>query len=288
MSSKSLYWEIYQAILPSIQQEQECQAVTQRLLSHYFQLDPVRIALEKPITPSPAQRRLLSVAIERLKNQEPIQHVLGEAHFLGRDFQVSPAVLIPRPETEALVQYIIDENPQVGPHVLDIGTGSGCIAITLQQALSQATVHALEIDPEALQIAQINAKRLGATVHFIQADILHEPLPAQHWDIIVSNPPYVRISEQKQMQRRVLAYEPARALFVPDEQPLIFYEKIVALAPQYLAPAGKLYLEINEAFGAAVASLLIHTGFEAVCIRKDLHGKDRWVAGTFQQEKRWC
>jgi release factor glutamine methyltransferase len=288
MSSKSLYWEIYQAILPSIQQEQECQAITQRLLSHYFQLDPVRIALEKPITPSPAQRQLLSVAIERLKNQEPIQHVLGEAHFLGRDFQVSPAVLIPRPETEALVQYIIDENPQVGPHVLDIGTGSGCIAITLQQALSQATVHALEIDPEALKIAQINAKRLGATVHFIQADILHEPLPAQHWDIIVSNPPYVRISEQKQMQRRVLAYEPARALFVPDEQPLIFYEKIVALAPQYLAPAGKLYLEINEAFGAAVASLLIHTGFEAVCIRKDLHGKDRWVAGTFQQEKRWC
>jgi release factor glutamine methyltransferase len=287
MSSKSLYWEIYQAILPSIQQEQECQAITQRLLSHYFQLDPVRIALEKPITPSPAQRQLLSVAIERLKNQEPIQHVLGEAHFLGRDFQVSPAVLIPRPETEALVQYIIDENPQVGPHVLDIGTGSGCIAITLQQALSQATVHALEIDPEALKIAQINAKRLGATVHFIQADILHEPLPAQHWDIIVSNPPYVRISEQKQMQRRVLAYEPARALFVPDEQPLIFYEKIVALAPQYLAPAGKLYLEINEAFGAAVASLLIHTGFEAVCIRKDLHGKDRWVAGTFQQEKRW-
>lgn len=288
MSSKSLYWEIYQAILPSVQQEQECQAITQRLLSHYFQLDPVRIALEKPITPSPAQRQLLSVAIERLKNQEPIQHVLGEAHFLGRDFQVSPAVLIPRPETEALVQYIIDENPQVGPHVLDIGTGSGCIAITLQQALSQATVHALEIDPEALKIAQINAKRLGATVHFIQADILHEPLPAQHWDIIVSNPPYVRISEQKQMQRRVLAYEPARALFVPDEQPLIFYEKIVALAPQYLAPAGKLYLEINEAFGAAVASLLIHTGFEAVCIRKDLHGKDRWVAGTFQQEKRWC
>lgn len=280
MSSKALYWQVYQALLPAIQQAQECQAIAQRLLGHYFQLDPVRIALDEPITLSPAKSQLLSAAIVRLNCQEPIQYVLGEAPFLGRDFQVSPAVLIPRPETEALVQYIIDKNPQAGARVLDIGTGSGCIAITLQQALSQATVHALDVAPEALYMAQINAKRLGATVHFIQADILHERLPAQHWDIIVSNPPYVRIAEQQQMQHRVLAYEPAKALFVPDAQPLIFYEKIVALAPQYLAPAGKLYLEINEAFGAAVASLLIHAGFETVCIRQDLHGKDRWVAGT--------
>jgi release factor glutamine methyltransferase len=239
------------------------------------------MVLDHPISLSPSQQQLLFAAIARLRNQEPIQYVLGEAPFLGRNFRVSPAVLIPRPETEALVQYIIDDNPQIGAHVLDIGTGSGCIAITLQKELPQATVYALEVDPEALNMAKINAARLGATVHFIQADILHDPLPTQHWDIMVSNPPYVRIAEQKQMKRRVLAYEPAKALFVPDTQPLIFYETIVALAPQYLTPAGKLYLEINEAFGAAVASLFMHAGFEEICIKQDLHGKDRWVTGTW-------
>jgi release factor glutamine methyltransferase len=228
---------------------------------------------------------LLLAAIERLSHQEPIQYVLGITPFLGRDFRVTPAVLIPRPETEALVQYIIDHHPQGGKRVLDIGTGSGCIAITLQQELSQAIVHALEVDPEALQVAQENAKKLGAMVHFIQADILHEPLPAQKWDIIVSNPPYVRIAEQKHMQRRVLAHEPAKALFVPDEQPLLFYQRIVALAPYHLVLAGKLYLEINEVFGQVVASLLIGAGFERVCVVKDLHGKDRWVVGTFERER---
>ncbi len=280
ISSKLFYQQIYQVLLPAIQEERDCQAITQQLLEHYGQLDAVHIMLDEPITLSPSQKESLYGAIERLQKQEPIQYVLGKAYFLGRAFQVSPAVLIPRPETEALVQYIVDKNPQTGAHVLDIGTGSGCIAITLQQELSQATVHALDVDPAALHIAQTNAQRLGATVHFMQADILYEPLPTQRWDIIVSNPPYVRMAERKQMRPRVLAYEPAKALFVPDEQPLIFYEKIVDLAPQYLAPAGKLYLEINEALGAAVANLLIHAGFEAVCIKQDLHGKDRWVAGT--------
>jgi release factor glutamine methyltransferase len=280
VSSKALYRQVYEDILPAVLEKQECLAITQRLLEHYFQLDPIHSILDESIHLTSSKKKLLSAAIARLKNQEPIQYVLGEAPFLGRYFQISPAVLIPRPETEALVQYIIDNNPQGGARVLDIGTGSGCIAITLQKELLQATVHALEVDPEALHIAQINAKRLSAIVQFMQADILHEPLPTQRWDIIVSNPPYVCIAEQKQMQRRVLAYEPAKALFVPDEQPLIFYEKIVALAPQHLAPAGKLYLEINEAFGTAIASLLINAGFEEVCIRQDLHGKDRWAACT--------
>jgi release factor glutamine methyltransferase len=279
-SSKVLYWQVYRALLPTIREATECQAVTRQLLEHYCALDAVGIIIDEIFTFSPAQRQLVSAAIERLKKQEPIQYVLGEAPFLGRNFRVSPAVLIPRPETETLVQYIVDQNPPTGVRVLDIGTGSGCIAITLQQELSQATVYALDVDPEALHVAKTNAQRLGATVHFIQADILHELLPAQHWDIIVSNPPYVCIAEKKKMQHRVLAYEPAKALFVPDEQPLIFYEKIIALAPRHLAPAGKLYLEINEAFGAAVASLLVRAGFEAVCIRQDLHGKDRWIAGT--------
>lgn len=281
-----MYWQVYQALLPTIRETAECQAMTQQLLEYYLQLDSVSVIIDEPVISSPAQRQLVSAAIERLKRQEPIQYVLGEASFLGRNFQVSPAVLIPRPETETLVQYIVDQNPQTGARVLDIGTGSGCIAITLQQELSQPTVYALDVDPEALHVAKTNAQRLGATVHFIQADILHEPLPAQYWDIVVSNPPYVCIAEQKTMQRRVLAYEPAKALFVPDEQPLIFHEKIVALASQHLAPTGKLYLEINEAFGTAVADLLIRAGFEAVCIRQDLHGKDRWIAGTLGMRAR--
>lgn len=280
ISSKALYRQVYEDILPAVLEKQECRAITQRLLEHYLQLDPIRIILDESIHLSSSKKQLLSTAIARLKNQEPIQYVLGEAPFLGRDFQVSPAVLIPRSETETLVQYIIDNNPQAGARVLDIGTGSGCIAITLQQELTQATVHALEVDLEALHIAQINAKRLGATVQFIQADILHELLPIQRWDIIVSNPPYVCIAEQKQMQRRVLAYEPAKSLFVSDKQPLVFYERIAALAPQHLAPAGKLYLEINEAFGTTIASLCINAGFEEACIGQDLHGKDRWVACT--------
>lgn len=280
MSSRELYRQVYKSVSSAIQQEQECRAITQRLLDHYLQIDLVRIALDEPITCSPTQRKLLSTAIARLNHQEPIQYVLGEAPFLGRSFQVNPSVLIPRFETEALVQFIINENPQPGTRVLDIGTGSGCIAITLQQELCGATVHGLDVDSEALHVAQINTKKLGATVQFIQIDILHEPLPTKCWDIIVSNPPYVRFSERAHMQNRVLDYEPAHALFVPDEQPLLFYERIVALAPHHLAPAGKLYLEINEIFGIEVANLLIHAGFDKVYIGQDLHGKNRWVAGT--------
>ena len=256
--------------------------MAQQMLDHYCRLDPISIVLDKPITISPTQKKLLSVAIERLTKHEPIQYVLGRAHFLGRTFQVSPAVLIPRPETEALVQDIISQNRKRAPHVLDIGTGSGCIAITLQKELPQAIVHALEVDSDALHMAKINAQRLGAKVHFIHADVLHTSLPDQYWDIIVSNPPYVRLFEQKQMQPRVLFYEPAKALFVPNAKPLLFYEKIAILAPQHLRPAGKLYLEINEALGIQVARLLSETGLQRVGIRKDLHGKDRWVVGTWR------
>lgn len=280
-TSKTLYHTILQAILPTLQHEGECQAITQRLLAHYFHLDMVAVLLDTPLNISRTQAQLLHKAIARLQGHEPIQYVLGETWFMNRRFQVSPAVLIPRPETEALVQHIIQENPRAGSRVLDIGTGSGCIAITLQQELLHAIVAALDIDAAALRVAQANAEELGATVQWVQTDLLQEPLPAQRWDIMVSNPPYVRQSEQTTMQRQVLDYEPAKALFVPNDQPLVFYERIVSLAPQHLRPAGKLYLEINEAFGAAVADLLVGAGFGAVCVMQDLHGKDRWVQGLY-------
>ncbi len=281
LTGKALYLTTYQDILPTIEEERECEAITKHLLGHYCNLDTVGMVLDEAITISPLKHQLLAAAIQRLKNHEPIQYIVEIAYFLGRAFQVSPAVLIPRPETEALVHYMIQENPCAGLRVLDIGTGSGCIAISLQQELTQAIVHALEVDQAALDIAKTNAKKLGATVQFIQADILQGWLPVQCWDIIVSNPPYVRIAEQKQMQRRVLEYEPKKALFVPDKRPLIFYEKIVALAPRHLEPGGKIYLEINEAFGKEVASLLVNAGFQEVRIMQDLNGKDRWVVGRF-------
>lgn len=281
ISSRLIYRDTYQTLLPVVREARECQAITQRLLAHYWQLDPVAIVLDTPITCSSNQTKSLSAAIERLRQQEPIQYILGEAPFLGRRFRVTPAILIPRPETEALVQYIIDHHPSPGIHVLDIGTGSGCIAITLKKELCRATVHALEVDPQALRVARANALQLDAVVHFVQADILHESLPDQRWDVIVSNPPYVRLSERTRMRRCVLDYEPTKALFVPDDRPLIFYERIAALAPQHLTPGGVLYLEINEALGLGVVNLLVHAGFHSVSVKQDIHGKDRWVVGRY-------
>ncbi|XWN35190.1 MAG: peptide chain release factor N(5)-glutamine methyltransferase [Roseivirga sp.] len=282
VSSQALYRQVYETLLPTFQDARECQAITKRLLAHYFQCDAMALVMGAIVAIPLPKSQLLAAALQRLKQHEPIQYVLGEAPFLGRNFQVSPAVLIPRPETEEMVQCILQENSQVGLQVLDIGTGSGCIAITLQQELQQATVHALDIDPEALNVAQANAQKLGASLRWLQADILQDALPDRQWDIIVSNPPYVRRAEQSRMQRCVLDYEPERALFVPDEQPLLFYERIAALAPQHLVPGGRLYLEINEAFGTAIAHLLTEAGFQAVRTWQDLHGRGRWVSGQLQ------
>lgn len=282
VSTRTLYKQVYDALWPTLQEERECEAITQRLLARYWQLAPIDKVLDSPIILTAEEIQLLATAIERLNQHEPVQYVLGEAPFLGRNFRVNPAVLIPRPETEAMVQDIINDKPPKGAHLLDLCTGSGCIAITLQLTLAQAQVWGLDIDPAALQTAQANAQQLGANVQWLQADLLYDPLPNHHWHLIVSNPPYVLPSEQSQMHPRVLDHEPAQALFVPEEQPLVFHERIVGLATQHLTPRGKLYLEINEALGAAVANLLSQAGFEAVSIGQDLHGKDRWVKGSWR------
>ena len=279
-TSKALYQTLYKQLRPAIDHERECHAIVSRLLAHYGGIEAVQIALDTPIALTPAQQQQLDTAVQRLVRQEPLQYVLGVTPFFGRTFSVSPAVLIPRPETESLVQHIVADNPKAGRRVLDIGTGSGCIAITLQQELPQATVDALDISAAALQVATTNAAQLGATVHYFQADILQTPLPDKLWDVIVSNPPYVRESEKDYMHRRVLDHEPAEALFVPDHAPLLFYERIAQLARTHLAPGGKLYVEINEAFGAATAALLAQQGLHKVSISQDIHGKDRWVVGS--------
>ncbi|MEN0016305.1 MAG: peptide chain release factor N(5)-glutamine methyltransferase [Bacteroidota bacterium] len=272
---------LYRAILPTVQQRDEVEAITRRILQDVFHYDTTDRLLGRTLYITPAQQRWLAGAIQRLQQHEPIQYILRQAPFLGRDFTVSPAVLIPRPETEAWVDHIIQHHTQPGLSILDIGTGSGCIAITLQKALDTARVDALDISWPVLNIALGNARRWGARIQGIQADIF-QYVPTQTWDIIVSNPPYVRLSEKDSMAQTVWAYEPGQALFVPDEDPLIFYKRIIALARSHLNPQGSIYLEINEAFGQPVRALLGEAGLQDVHLYQDLQGKDRWVSGVLE------
>lgn len=219
--------------------------------------------------------------VKRLKTEEPIQYILGETEFYGLKFNVNPSVLIPRPETEELVDWIIKDNKQnTALKMLDIGTGSGCIPVALKKHLSHAEVFAADISPEALKIAEKNAEINQTVIHFIQLNIL--PLGAadrlpDDLDIIVSNPPYVRKSEAELMQKNVLAFEPHLALFVEDDDALLFYRQIANIAGEKLRNKGLLYFEINEAFGKDVCELLKHLGFINIELKKDLSGKDRMV-----------
>lgn len=275
-TTRALYDNLYQRILPAVQSPGECRSITLRLLNHYYQSDAIAVALDTKLSAG-LSTDILEGIVARLHQQEPIQYILQTAYFLDLEFMVTPAVLIPRPETEELVSFILHENRAPGLQVLDIGTGSGCIAITLQQKLPNAQVDALDISEQALQVARLNASHHQAHISWHQMDVLHDSLPEKKWDIIASNPPYVCASEKQHMQQRVNFYEPAQALFVSDETPLLFYERIAKLASTHLKPTGKIYLEINERFGADLAKLLDTYEFRAICIGKDLQGKDRWI-----------
>lgn len=216
---------------------------------------------------------------ERLKDGEPLQYILGKGPFYGRDFLVSPATLIPRNETEELVHLIIKENQQPGLKLLDIGTGTGCIPISLGLEMKNPEVFAVDISEEALKIAQQNASELDARVIFMKCDILSETPSVSQMDILVSNPPYIPELQKQEMHRNVLEFEPELALFVPDDDPLLFYRAIAKKGKQLLKPDGKLYFEINEEFGEEVASLLSQLGYFQVQIIKDLNGRNRIVKG---------
>lgn len=211
----------------------------------------------------------LSDDVARLARWEPLQYVVGRAPFYGREFAVSPVVLIPRPETEELVDRILKHASRPAT-ILDVGTGSGAIAITLALELPQARVSAWDISPEALQVARSNAQRLGATVDFRQRDALLEP-PQTPIDLLVSNPPYVCRSERAAMRPNVTDYEPSSALYVPDSDPLLFYRALAGY------PASEAWVEINERFGGEVAGLFRQAGFAHVELLADLHDKPRFV-----------
>ncbi len=259
--------------------EGEARAMARCIVEDRFCLSPTDVAQGKDSDLSADDKEDLQNIVDRLLQNEPLQYVLGSTLFCGHRFNVRPGCLIPRPETEDLVHTIIDDLKDTSKaSVLDIGTGSGCIAVSL--ALSTSThfdVTAWDESKEALDIANENARMLNADVKFELRDIANIGNEIRQWDIIVSNPPYVCQEEAAQMERNVLDYEPKIALFVPDDNPLVFYHFIGAFAISHLCPAGSLYVEINHRFGKECTELFRRLGFADVSIRQDRYGKDRII-----------
>ena len=218
--------------------------------------------------------------VKRLLNHEPIQHIIEVCEFYGLNFKVNSNTLVPRPETEELVDLILNENSNTNLNVLDIGTGSGCIPISLKHMRNNWEIIGLDISSDALKMAKLNAQSNHVSVNFMNCDILHNTPPlTEPLDIIISNPPYVLESDKKEMSPNVLQYDPHLALFVPNDNPLLFYIKIAELSKNLLKPLGKLYFEIHEKYGQDVIQLLLENGFETVKVHQDLQGKDRMVSG---------
>jgi release factor glutamine methyltransferase len=261
----------------------EAAAIAALVTETLLDLSPLQRRMQAA-TPVPAEiaARLPDIQA-RLLAYEPVQYVLGTSHFAGMDLEVTPATLIPRPETEELAQLIAQEQAgHAGLTVLDVGTGSGCLALAVAQALRPARALAVDISGEALAVAKRNAARYAPEVEFQQLDILTTTpdfLPGS-LDVLVSNPPYVRDSERVQMRDNVLAWEPETALFVPDTDPLLFYKRLAELARELLRPGGAVYLEINEALGAETAALFPAGEFGEVRVLADFFGRTRFVRAT--------
>ena len=250
------------------------------LLQHFTGHNPISLNLNPQTEIENAVIEQIDSAVTKLFEHKPIQYVLGETEFCGLKFKVNPSVLIPRPETEELVMWVLSENPQA-ENILDLCTGSGCIAVYLAKKLKNTHLTGVDISREALQIAFENAKRNKVEIDFFTADVLQPDFSlGKQFDVIVSNPPYVRESEKRQMHARVLNYEPHSALFVNDDNPLLFYKAIARIGTTHLTENGKLYLEINEAYGKETATLLQQFDYKNIVLKKDIHGKDRMLCGT--------
>ena len=270
--------------LLTIYPQPEAQAIAALVAEHLLQLDALERMMEAQQPIADGAEAALEPLLARLLAHEPVQYVLGTAYFADMELEVTPATLIPRPETEELVHLIRQEQAgRTGLRVLDVGTGSGCLALALARMLPAAEVLAVDISAEALAVARRNAARFAPGVAFEQVDILNG-LPTEiapgSLDILVSNPPYVRESERPAMRDNVLAWEPATALFVPDADPLLFYRRLAEVALALLRIGGSVYLEINEALGAEAADLLTPDDFEEVRVLPDMFGKARVVRGT--------
>jgi len=262
---------------------QEAKAIVFMLLEHYLRLRNVDVLVDKPLPPNSRQPDWDAV-IARLNKSEPVQHIIGAADFCGLTFKVSPSVLIPRPETEELVRLVVQDcaEPSQKIRIVDIGTGSGCIAIVLDRFLPHARVRGWDVSEVALRVARENARELLSDVQFEIFDILNVANQTEvHFDCVVSNPPYVTYAEANAMEPNVLRFEPHLALFVEDQDPLLFYRAIADFCLSNLKPEGACYVEINAHFGPATQALFLEKGFTRVVIVQDIHGKDRIVKAQF-------
>ena len=298
--------------LSSLYDEKEIESFFYLILENFHQIKRIDLALNPQMEMNDKQLLHWESILSDLKKQKPIQYILGETEFYGLPFLVNENTLIPRPETEELVELIIKQNSksEIPPEpkvngaklnsklkILDIGTGSGCIAISLVKNISNVEVYAIDISEEALETAKKNAQINQVEIHFIQADILkinnleqlptsnpkletHNPKLETQFDIIVSNPPYVRNIEKQEINPNVLEYEPHLALFVEDDDALLFYRKIAQLALKSLSPNGRLYFEINQYLGKETVELIESFGFKNVVLHKDIYGNDRMIEGT--------
>lgn len=276
MNTRSLFHDLY-AKLTSFIENGESRTIAYLLLDQICNITKEDVIAGKDVKFTSKAFPKLDGYISRLQNHEPIQYILGTAVFYGREFKVDKNVLIPRPETEELVKWCICENNIPNPDILDIGTGSGCIAITLQKEIPKSNLYALDFSPKALITASENAMDHKCEIKFYEMDILKDNFNAIELDIIISNPPYVRKAESALMADRVTKFEPPEALFVDDFNPLVYYKKIITLAQDNLRKGGKIYFEINEAFGKEIRNLFTPDHFKNVNLREDINGKNRMV-----------
>jgi len=296
--------DIFHKELGKIYPKEEIDSFFYSCIEHYLKLERFILAIQPGLTLNKEEEQPLFEAMSQLKLEKPLQYILGAAHFMDLELQVNENVLIPRPETEELVQWILEDvksrKPEVGSQksdiggrisdknrkdfnpspitILDIGTGSGCIAIALAKNLPDAKVYALDVSEEALEVAQKNAESNGVDIGFMHQDILKPKIDSKlTFDIIVSNPPYVRELEKNKIQKNVKDFEPDTALFVSDEDPLLFYKAIIDFSENNLKENGSLYFEINQYLGEETKALFNARNFSEIELRKDIFGNDRML-----------
>jgi|LSQX01.3.fsa_nt_gb release factor glutamine methyltransferase len=258
--------------------ESEIKSFSRIILEQVCGMDYTAMILKRDEILDPRFSKPVKEIVKRLKRHEPVQYIFGETEFMDLKLKVTPSALIPRPETEELVQWIGESGISDSPFILDIGTGSGCIALALKKQFPEALVSAVDYSAEALEIARGNAETNNLQITLFQADILNwQHYVWGNFDLIVSNPPYVRESEKAVMQPNVLEHEPGSALFVPDDDPLLFYRYIAGFAKIHLNEKGWLFFEINESLGTETADLLEKSGFREIEVKKDLFGKNRML-----------
>lgn len=267
----------------------EAESFFHLILEEKHQMKRIDLALHPDLAFSEEEIQSWNLILEQLKKEIPIQYILGTTEFFGLKFNVNENVLIPRPETEELVEWIIKEDSKIERlkdlKILDIGTGSGCIAISLAKNIPSAKVYALDVSPEALKVAKQNAENNQVEIIFIERNILQTADLKMQFDIIVSNPPYVRNLEKEEIKKNVLEYEPHLALFVEDNDALIFYRKIAELATKNLTETGSLYFEINQYLGEEMMELLRNKGFQDIQLRKDIYDNDRMTKAVLKNNQ---